>query len=206
MSEYRTVLGTLQGSQEGFEASRHESAIAPWRRRTRCPLGGAIKRAMDVALALMTIVLLAPTLLIVAATLRVVVGRPIISEQKLVGFGGEVFIAYQFRAISEDEGLAACLRGRGIDKLPRLFNILRGDMSFVGPQPLTSEECRRTPPHAEYLIARPGLISLRHTRGAEDPGGFRRAAFDRYYVRRWSVGLDLLLLMKSVAAPREKEV
>lgn len=206
MSEYRTVLGTLQGSQ-GFEASRHESAIAPWRRQTRSPLGGAIKRAMDVALALMTIVLLAPTLLIVAATLRVVIGRSIISEQKLVGFGGEVFIAYQFRTVSEDEAIVTCLGTHGLDKLPRLFNVLRGDMSFVGPQPVASEDCRRTPPHAgEYFMARPGLISLRHTRDAEGPSGFRRAALDRYYVRRWSVGLDLLLLMKSVAAPREKEV
>ncbi len=158
---------------------------------------------MDIALALTSLVLLAPMLLIVAAMLRVVIGRPIISEQKLVGFGGEVFTAYQFRTISEDETIVTCLGTRGLDKLPRLFNILRGDMSFVGPQPLTAEERNRGLARTN-LLARPGLIGLQHTRSAHRLNGFRRAALDRHYVRRWSLGLDLILLIKSVAASHDQ--
>ena len=154
---------------------------------------------MDITLALTTLVLLAPMLLIVAAMLRVVIGRPIISEQKLVGFGGEVFTAYQFRTISEDEKIGTCLGTRGLDKLPRLFNILRGDMSFVGPQPLTVEEHNRGLA-CTYFLARPGLIGLQHTQNARDLNGFKRAALDRHYVRRWSLGLDLILLIKGAAA------
>lgn len=153
---------------------------------------------MDIALALTTLVLLAPMLLVVAM-LRVVIGRPIISEQKLVGFGGEVFTAYQFRTISEDEKIGTCLETRGLDKLPWLFNVLRGDMSFVGPQPITVEERNRCLARTD-LLARPGLIGLQHMRNARGLNGFSRAALDRHYVRRWSVGLDLIVLIKSVAA------
>ncbi len=158
---------------------------------------------MDITLALTSLVLLAPMLLIVAATLRVVIGRPFISEQKLIGFGGQVFTAYQFRTISEDETIVTCLGTHGLDKLPRLFNILRGDMSFVGPQPLTTEE-RNRGLASTYFLARPGLIGLQHTRSAHGLNGLRRAALDRHYVRRWSLGLDLILLIKSVAASHDQ--
>jgi exopolysaccharide production protein ExoY len=167
-------------------------------------LGGAIKRAVDISLALGALVLLAPLMIMVAAALRICIGRPIISEQKLVGFGGKVFTAYQFRTDSGDP-VVACLRTSGLCKLPQLVNVLRGDMSFVGPYPFASEECGRNPPGpSEYFMARPGLTGLWHSWGTDDPHGFRRAASDRYYVRRWSLGLDLLLLIKSVVALRDK--
>jgi exopolysaccharide production protein ExoY len=203
MSEYRVQRFAPAQSPRPHE----QLANSDWPGRPGSALGGAIKRAMDIALALVALVLLAPLLVILAAALRLAIGRPIICQQKMVGFGGGVFTAYRFRAGAGDEAaVAACLQAFGLDKLPQLFNVLRGDMSFVGPQPLALDARGRAPSHAnEYVMARPGLIGLRLPPDAGGPDGSTRADLDRYYVRRWSLGLDLMLLVKSIAAPRDRE-
>lgn len=209
MSEYRVqrfLRGTSQRAHEDVGPPRHRSEGADWPRQTGHALGGALKRATDVALAVAALVLLAPLMLMLAATLRLALGRPIVTEEKLIGFGGEPFTAYRFRTAPGGEETVACLKAFGLDKVPQLFNVLRGDMSFVGPQPLALDERGGTPPHAsEYFRARPGLISLAPPRGAAGPNGSTRAELDRYYVRRWSLGLDLKLLIKSIAATRDRQ-
>ena len=161
----------------------------------RAPLGGPVKRAIDITFALTALVLLAPLMLLLAACLGIVFGSPIIATIDWVGSGGRVFAAYTFRI------KASPLRKSGLDKLPLLFNVLRGDLSFVGPRPITREELvRYYGAHAgDYLKTRPGLTGLSQVNSGGRVGP-ACVALDRCYVRRWSMGLDLVLLLKTALA------
>ena len=176
------------------------------------PVGGHVKRAIDVALALTALMFLAPLFVLVAILLRVGLGRSILVAERHLGFAGKVFTTYTFRTLpigrAGDAAIAACLaflRDSQIDRLPKLFSILRGDMSFVGPRPVTLDAFdRRGYFGQDYLLAKPGLVGLRLSdRSGTFDDARRAAALDRYYVRRWSVWLDLALLAKSVAAVRD---
>jgi len=178
------------------------------------PVGGQVKRAIDIALALIALVLFAPMFLLVAVLLRVVLGRPILVAEHYIGFAGQVFTAYTFRTSpvyrarepANHPTIATCVasfRESGLDCLPQLLNILRGDMSFVGPRPVTVEEFgRRGHCAPDYFAARPGLVSLCRPDRSGKFGYKRRLALERYYVRRWSVSLDLALLANAAVAVR----
>jgi exopolysaccharide production protein ExoY len=97
--------------------------------------------------------------------------------------------------------LGNVLRKSSIDELPQLFNVLRGDMSLVGPRPVLPDEMVRYGHHARaYLKARPGLTGMWQANGRSSVGYFGRVARDCYYARHWSLGLDLLLLIKTIPA------
>jgi lipopolysaccharide/colanic/teichoic acid biosynthesis glycosyltransferase len=167
------------------------------------PVGGAVKRGLDVVLALTALVLVSPTILLIAA-LRMRVGRGILVGEDYVGFNGRGFTAYTFGTLPDERAgkwVRACLhmlREARLDRLPMLYSILRGDMSFVGPQPLQRSELDRDGRGMQaYLAARPGLINLRRA----NPSG--RRAFARYYAQHWSLWLDLVLLVSAVTAVRE---
>jgi exopolysaccharide production protein ExoY len=86
-------------------------------------------------------------------------------------------------------------RKSGLNQLPQLFNVLRGDMSFVGPRQIGSDEIGHYGSGAQwYLKARPGLTGIWQARGRNS-----NAACDRYYASRWSLWLDLVLLIRTVA-------
>ena len=173
------------------------------------PVGGHVKRVIDVALVLLVLVLLAPLLVLVAVLLGVGLGRPILVAERLVGFGGQVFTVYSFRTSAMPRGRklagdsttanwVAFLRGSGVERLPQLLSIVRGHMSFVGPQPVAFDELDRRV-SLDYFAARPGIIGLRQS----GRWNYKKcAALDRYYVRRWSVWLDLALIANSVVSIR----
>jgi exopolysaccharide production protein ExoY len=176
------------------------------------PVGGHAKRAIDVALVLLALLLLAPMFLLVALLLRVNLGWSILVAERNVGFGGRIFTAYTFRTssphgareLSGDPIIPTCLaflRHSGVDRLPQLFNILSGDMSFVGPRPVTLGEINREGHCApDYFAARPGLVGLRRLDRVAINCSRRSGALNRYYVRHWSVWLDLALLASAVAS------
>jgi exopolysaccharide production protein ExoY len=167
------------------------------------PIGGTLKRVFDVLAASLTLVVLAPLVIFVAALVRLLLGGPVLFAQKRVGFGGKTFDCYRFRTIRPDQAndprvtcLSNVLRQLGIDQLPQLFNVLRGDMSVVGPQAARSDEIQRHGHYARaYFSARPGLTGLWEANGCT--GNVGRIASDCYYARHWSLGLDLLLLLKA---------
>jgi exopolysaccharide production protein ExoY len=91
------------------------------------------------------------------------------------------------------------LRKFSIDELPQLFNILAGEMSFVGPQPVDAAECARYGRSLRhYMRTRPGLTGMWQVSGRSDVSYQRRVALDRYYVSHWSLLLDLLIILKTV--------
>jgi exopolysaccharide production protein ExoY len=196
------------------------------------PIGGVLKRAMDLAIGVIAIALLAPVMLIVAALIRLTMGGPVVFAQRRIGFEGSVFTCYKFRTMipnAEEElerHLAAdpsaaqewrethklrhdprisclghILRKSSLDELPQLFNVLRGDMSIVGPRPVVPAEIVCYGAYArECLKARPGLTGFWQVSGRNTVSYARRVALDRYYVRSWSVWLDVWVLIKTIPA------
>lgn len=163
---------------------------------------------MDIVLAATSLLLLSPMLLLVAALLHFAVGRPVFMAQQRVGFSGRRFTAYAFstaptdgmRQLTGESPHTTCvvglLRDSGLDRLPELISVLRGDMSFVGPRPIQAGQ--PGPYRPDYLAARPGLIGALRTNRPGRWGDRRRAAMDRYYARRWTIWLDLAVLTRSL--------
>jgi lipopolysaccharide/colanic/teichoic acid biosynthesis glycosyltransferase len=173
------------------------------------PVGGHAKRAIDITLAAAALMLLAPMMVLIAALLYVGLGRPVFMAQRHIGFAGRRFTAYLFhtspndgvRNFVDEPALTTCLvhmvRDSGLDRLPLLVSILRGDMSFVGPRPV--EVGHPGPYCPDYFAARPGLFGMGQVDQAGHLGARRRAAHDRYYIRQWSMWLDLAVLAISFA-------
>lgn len=196
------------------------------------PIGGLLKRGMDLVIAGTALVLLSPLMLIVAALIRLTMGRPVIFGHDRIGHDGHVFRCYKFRTmiIGADEALrkyletnpqaekewretqklkddprvtslGRFLRKTSIDELPQIVNILRGDMSCVGPRPIVSAELARYGASAlDYLRARPGLTGAWQVSGRTLLGYEERVALDSDYVRHWSISKDLRILVKTIPA------
>jgi exopolysaccharide production protein ExoY len=97
--------------------------------------------------------------------------------------------------------VGAVLRKLSLDELPQIFNILRGDMSIVGPRPVVKDELELYGPAADfYLKSRPGLTGLWQVSGRNDVSYNSRVAFDRQYVENWSFGSDLKIIIRTVPA------
>jgi exopolysaccharide production protein ExoY len=98
-------------------------------------------------------------------------------------------------------GLGHILRKSSLDELPQLFNVLRGDMSLVGPRPIVPEEVRKYGRHFHaYVRARPGITGMWQTSGRNSVSYSARVARDCHYARHWSLRLDLFLLLKTIPA------
>jgi len=173
------------------------------------PLGGRWKRAFDIAMAGMALLVLMPIMFATAVLIRLLSADSVILCERLIGRGGRTFVGYKFHSPGANvetssywaERAAEALHASGLDQLPRLFNVIRGDMSLIGPRPRAAAEVGTYFAQApECLLARPGLISLWPT--CNPPFGEHRTeiALDRYYVSNWSMGLDFVLLGKTILA------
>src|SRR5262249_2695705 len=164
---------------------------------TRAVLGGLRKRVFDVAMASIALALLSPILLAAAGFIRMLMGKPSVTVQERIGFGGRAFGCYKFRTSIEDcadsvalwrvnpslaEDLVGVLCATSLDKLPQLINVLRGDMSLIGPRPIAAAEFWHYQQNMpEYFIARPGLTGLwRHPHMLRFRKSMSPMARDRY--------------------------
>lgn len=171
------------------------------------------KRFFDVVLSLMALIVLSPVLMIVAALVRMKLGSPVIFHQERPGKDEKIFRLYKFRSMTDqrDENggllpdevrltkLGKLLRSTSLDELPELWNILRGDMSIVGPRPLLvkylplyNEEQR----HRHDV--RPGLTGLSQASGDVDMTWERQFALDVEYVEDVSFRLDVKIILLTV--------
>ncbi len=183
-----------------------------------------MKRLFDVLLSLSGIILSFPLWLLVAVGLKVQDGGPVFYGQARVGRGGRVFTAFKFRSMitNAEDGVGAVqaarddprvttvgrvLRASALDELPQLVNILRGDMSFVGPRALRPDEIEQgaggavplaaVPGYAERITVRPGLTGIAQIYAPRDVPRRSKFRYDRLYVRRQSFWLDLRLIALS---------
>jgi exopolysaccharide biosynthesis polyprenyl glycosylphosphotransferase len=191
------------------------------------PVSLFFKRAMDVAVSLIALLIAAPLFVLPAALLvRLTSPGPVVFRQKRVGRNGRLFTLYKLRTMVEDaESLKESLEDRNevdghafkirkdprvtpvgrvlrklsIDELPQLWNVLRGDMSLVGPRPpLPGEVARYERWQRRRLSMRPGITCIWQVSGRSDVAFNRWMEMDLEYIDNWSLGLDLKILLKTI--------
>lgn len=220
-----TCLPVLQNiSREAPQRSRparSESPELPSALRSPGPRFELMKRGMDVAVSVSLLLVLSPLLAFCAAWIVAMGGRPVIYSQWRVGRHGYLFRVHKLRTMRSDAEsagprfasdrdprvLRGChwMRRSHVDELPQLWNILRGDMSLVGPRPERPEMfetlSRTTPRFERRLAAAPGLTGLAQLRLGytnNDAGARRKLAWDLRYLRRRSIRRDARLLIQTL--------
>ena len=184
---------------------------APARRPGWWP--GWPKRAFDFVVASVGLIVLAPLLGVTALAIRLVLGRPVIFAQRRPGRHARPFILYKFRTMSGPRAadgrllpdrerltrLGRLLRRTSIDELPELINVIRGDMSLVGPRPLLMEYLPRyTREQARRHEVRPGITGWAQLNGRNRLPWEHRFALDVWYVEHQSCRLDARILLLTV--------
>jgi lipopolysaccharide/colanic/teichoic acid biosynthesis glycosyltransferase len=184
------------------------------------------KGAIDLLGSIVLIVVLFPLFAIVALLIRVVDGPPIIYRRRVLGIGRH-FDAYKFRTMCPGAdamlaadadlqkaytqqfklkadprvtGLGAWLRRYSLDELPQLFNVLRGQMSLVGPRMITASELERYGRYQRLLrTVKPGLTGYWQVQGRQNVSYAERVRMDVYYITHWSILLDVVILLRTPA-------
>lgn len=188
---------------------------------------GFLKRSFDVSMVLLAAPAYVPVMLAVAAAIKLDSKGPVFFVQKRVGLNGEHFYMYKFRSmrldaeellhevqhLNEMKGplfkikndpritrMGRFIRKSSLDELPQLINVLKGEMSLVGPRPpLVSEVEQFEPAYHEKFAVRPGITGLWQVSGRSERNDFKEAiALDVHYVRNWSLRFDLAILLRTV--------
>jgi lipopolysaccharide/colanic/teichoic acid biosynthesis glycosyltransferase len=161
------------------------------------------QRVFDVAGALAGLAVFAPAIVLIAAAVLIDDGRPVLFRQERLGYRRRRFRILKFRTMREDRitRVGWLLRAAGLDELPQFVNILRGDMSAVGPRPLTPVDVARLgwsgPQHDFRWACRPGLTGLAQLLGARADDD--ALVLDRIHAGGWSPWLDCQLILWSFA-------
>ncbi len=222
------IRSTAARREGRFEVTQHGVTFVP-----AAPVGGYLKRGLDIFVSSVMLISLAPIMLMVALIIYFTMGRPIVFSHERVGFQGVRFRCYKFRTMVKDAEerltlhlqndraalaeweatqklrkdpritwFGQLLRKSSLDELPQLVNIFRGDMTCVGPRPVTLDELHRRygTSARHYLRARPGLTGLWQVSGRSNTSYRYRVAIDRTYVTSWSILLDVKILLKTAPA------
>jgi lipopolysaccharide/colanic/teichoic acid biosynthesis glycosyltransferase len=188
--------------------------------------GHRLKDALDVVGALVGLLLTLPLFLVIAIAIVAESRGPVFYRHKRIGKGGVPFYAWKFRTmvpgaeaqLAEDEALrrrfirayklvedprvtrvGRWLRRTSLDELPQLLNVLKGEMSLVGPRPIVEEELARYGPWERRLLCvKPGLTGLWQVLRRDEPDYAQRVRLDMYYIDHWSLGLDLQILARTL--------
>ena len=200
-----------------YEGSEFQDDTAA--RRPRGPTRNQLilKRALDIFLASVAIILAAPAMLVLAALIRFDSPGPAVVRFKRVGFDGKLFYLHKFRTVTVGEydltgsdapalrrdpritNVGRFLRPSSLDELPQLFNVLSGAMSLVGPRPRTREEIDALTKAYGYFVDRqvkPGMTSMSALRATPDLPSM--IADDLYYAKNWSFSMDLYILFRTL--------
>ena len=172
------------------------------------------KRPLDIIFALLALIILSPILLIVAILVRIKLGSPIIFKQERPGKDEKIFKLYKFRTMTDakdkkgkllpDEKrltkFGKILRSTSLDELPELFNILKGDMSFIGPRPLLIEYIPYyTKSEKHRHDVRPGLTGLAQVNGRNLVAWDKRLKLDVQYANRVTLLQDVSIIFSTIA-------
>ena len=178
------------------------------------------KRAIDVLLAALALVVLAPVMLVTAALVRIVLGSPVLFRQQRPGLHGRIFHLMKFRtmrhALGPDgrplpdaqrmTGFGRFLRSSSLDELPALLNVIRGDMSLVGPRPLLPEYMPLyTPEQNRRHEVLPGITGWAQVNGRNAVSWERKFELDVWYVDHQSFWLDIKILLMTIAKVFKRE-
>ncbi len=179
-----------------------------------------MKRLFDLLVAIVGLILLSPILLILMLLVRIFLGSPIFFAQKRPGYKGKPFWIYKFRTMTDARGadgallpdsarltaLGRFLRSSSLDELPELFNILRGEMSLVGPRPLLMQYLERySPEQARRHDVLPGITGWAQINGRNAISWEEKFRLDVWYVDNWSFWLDLKILFLTLVKVFKRE-
>jgi lipopolysaccharide/colanic/teichoic acid biosynthesis glycosyltransferase len=174
-----------------------------------------IKRLFDIVVSLTAVILLSPVLLLVSLLILLTGGRPIFYNQERLGKDGRIFNFHKFRSMTNDpqrrvdrqvrEGdpevtaVGRIIRRLKIDELPQLWNVLKGDMSIVGPRPALPRYLETyTPRQRRRLAVRGGITCLAQVNGSSHLSWDERIEYDIIYIENQSLWLDLKIILKTV--------
>ena len=178
-----------------------------------------LKRALDILLSFVLLIVASPLIIGLAVVTWSQLGSPIMFRQVRPGLHGLAFVLYKFRTmkmprdtsspISDAERLTTfgrLMRSSSLDELPELFNVLKGDMSLVGPRPLLMAYLARyTPQQARRHEVKPGITGWAQVNGRNALSWRRKFELDVWYVDHWTVWLDLKIIFRTVAGVLRRE-
>ncbi|MEW6434127.1 MAG: sugar transferase [Myxococcota bacterium] len=180
----------------------------------------ALKRVLDLVGAAAGLALTAPAMMAAAAAIRASMGGPVLFKQQRPGLGGKPFYVYKFRTMSDarDErgqlkpdherltSVGRFIRATSLDELPQLLNVLKGEMSLVGPRPLLMQYLGRyNARQARRHEMKPGITGLAQVRGRNALSWEEKFEYDVQYVEQWSLGLDARILLETVLKVLRRE-
>lgn len=174
-----------------------------------------VKRALDFISALFLLIILSPVLALAALLIALQHDGPILFKQERPGKDGKIFTVYKLRTMSTERydkngrelsdfermtRLGRLLRKTSVDELPQLFNILKGDMSFIGPRPLLKEYLELySPEQMRRHEVLPGISGWAQVNGRNTLTWDEKFTYDVYYVDNYSFKMDMKILMKTIA-------
>ena len=171
------------------------------------------KRTFDFLISLIALLILSPLLLVLSLLVRLKLGSPVIFRQERPGKNGKVFTLCKFRTMTDERdsngellpdeirltSIGQLLRCLSLDELPELYNILKGDMSFVGPRPLLKQYLPLYTPHqARRHEVRPGLTGLAQVNGRNLLSWEQKFEYDIAYIETESLFTDISIIFKTV--------
>jgi lipopolysaccharide/colanic/teichoic acid biosynthesis glycosyltransferase/glycosyltransferase involved in cell wall biosynthesis len=196
-----------------YEQLTDQKNRALLRRHRLGPATSRMKRISDVVAASSALLALSPVMGLIWLAIRLKMGRPVLFVQPRPGYQQRVVAVHKFRTMTDDRDgqgqllsdvgrvtpLGRWLRERSLDELPQLLDVIRGDMSLVGPRPLLIRYLDRyTPEQARRHDARPGITGWAQVNGRNGLTWEERFALDTWYIDHWSLRLDLQILLRTI--------
>ena len=219
----------MSTSERAFESSPRSGDRRRWGNRQ---LLRSVKRCIDFVGACFLIAALSPVFIVIGLLLVIDNGWPIIYRRRVVGQTGE-FDAFKFRTMMRDADsmlashpalkaefernfklkddprvtrVGAFLRKLSLDELPQLFNVVRGQMSLVGPRMITAAELHKYGPHKQLLLSvKPGITGYWQVRGRQNVSYEERVRMDLHYIGTWSLNLDMRILLETPVKALKRE-
>lgn len=178
------------------------------------------KRIFDLALAIPALLVLASVIVVIIVLLRFLIGRGVFFYQNRPGLHGKPFTIYKFCTMTDERdgngillsdkerltSLGRLLRNSSMDELPEFFNVLKGEMSLVGPRPLLMQYLDRyTPEQARRHEVRPGITGWAQINGRNALSWEEKFKMDVWYVDNWSLWLDIKIILMTIKKVLKKE-
>jgi lipopolysaccharide/colanic/teichoic acid biosynthesis glycosyltransferase len=179
-----------------------------------------IKRLIDIFVSVFLLIILSPFLVIISLIIFVTMGPPVIYKQTRAGFKGKPFTIYKFRTMTNEKDeygnllpdekrltkIGKFLRSTSLDELPELFNVLKGDMSLVGPRPLLMEYLNYyTEEQMRRHDVKPGITGWAQVNGRNSLSWEEKFKLDVWYVDNWSLWLDLKIMFITIIKVLKRE-
>ena len=212
-SPFEMVIGRLR------HVNIHDTPLIELSRNPNEPLERFLKRSFDLFLSGIGLVVCLPVVILIALAIKLTSSGPVFYHQERVGWGGKIFKVIKFRTMIDGAeelsgetfaqendpratGVGRLLRRFRIDEVPQLWNVLRGEMSFVGPRPerpkFVKEFLDRVPGYNERHKVKPGITGLAQVKSFYDTTAEKKLKYDLAYIYNYSFSLDLLIMVQTL--------